>query len=83
MWIYVNVDRATQAPPEQAIDFRVLVVDDDESNHESLTRRLRRRGITVDVAFDGADALRAIDSARYDVVLLDVMMPGDSRFGAA
>jgi sigma-B regulation protein RsbU (phosphoserine phosphatase) len=72
----VTGDQLTQSPPEQAIEARVLVVDDDESNRESLSRRLRRRGVTVDIAVDGADALLAIDSTRYDLVLLDVMMPG-------
>ena len=57
-------------------DTRVLVVDDDESNRDILARRLRRRGLTVDMAVDGADALRAIGGVDYDLVLLDVMMPG-------
>ena len=54
----------------------MLVVDDDESNRDTLARRLRRRGMAVDTAVDGADALRAMDAVEYDLVLLDVMMPG-------
>ena len=65
-------DRLTDLPS----DTHVLVVDDDESNRESLSRRLRRRGATVDTAADGTEALAAIEGRRYDLVLLDVMMPG-------
>ena len=54
----------------------MLVVDDDESNRDILARRLQRRGMNVDMAVDGADALRAIAAVDYDLVLLDVMMPG-------
>ena len=54
----------------------MLVVDDDESNRESLSRRLQRRGMTVDVAVDGTEALARIATTQYDLVLLDVMMPG-------
>ncbi|MDB5327275.1 MAG: serine phosphatase RsbU, regulator of sigma subunit [Phycisphaerales bacterium] len=70
----------TDSPNDRPIDLpantQILVVDDDESNRESLSRRLRRRGATVDVAADGTAALIAIEDKRYDLVLLDVMMPG-------
>ena len=56
----------------------ILVVDDDRSNRESLSRRLIRRGYQVSTAEDGADALRQIDAQKFDLVLLDVMMPGIS-----
>ena len=57
---------------------RVLVVDDDLANRESLSRRLSRRGYVADTAEDGAGALAAIEAGDYDVILLDVMMPGMS-----
>ncbi len=54
----------------------LLVVDDDEMNRDMLSRRLRRRGYQVEVAADGHEALRMIETTEYDLVLLDIMMPG-------
>jgi diguanylate cyclase (GGDEF)-like protein/PAS domain S-box-containing protein len=56
----------------------LLVVDDNEPNRDALSRRLRSRGYTVGLAADGAEALAAIASTRFDLVLLDVEMPGMS-----
>jgi two-component system, OmpR family, response regulator MprA len=53
----------------------VLVVDDDYAIRESLDRSLRANGYEVALANDGTEALRAIDDAPYDVVVLDVLMP--------
>ncbi|MEE4273914.1 MAG: SpoIIE family protein phosphatase [Thermoanaerobaculales bacterium] len=54
----------------------LLVVDDNEMNRDMLSRRLTRKGHTVDVAEDGVQALAMIEETDYDVVLLDIMMPG-------
>ena len=54
----------------------LLVVDDNEMNRDMLSRRLARKGHTVDVAEDGHRALEMIEESNYDVVLLDIMMPG-------
>lgn len=54
----------------------LLVVDDNEMNRDMLSRRLTRRGHTVHVAHDGHQALDMIDRTRYDVILLDITMPG-------
>lgn len=54
----------------------ILVVDDDAFNREILTRHLERQGHVVCQAPDGASALEALDRGSYDLVLLDVMMPG-------
>jgi DNA-binding response OmpR family regulator len=59
---------------------RLLVVDDDARNRDLLARRLARRGFEVDTASDGVDGLRRIDTTEYDLVILDVMMPGMSGF---
>ena len=55
---------------------RILVVDDADSNREVMTRILEREGYRVETAVDGADALTRLRSAPFDMVLLDVMMPG-------
>ena len=52
-----------------------LVVDDDEGIRSLFRRALDEDGWTVDVAVDGADALRKIEDRRPDIVLLDLMMP--------
>jgi two-component system, OmpR family, response regulator MprA len=54
----------------------VLVVDDDYAIRESLDRSLRANGYDVELANDGTEALRAIEDAPFDVVVLDVLMPG-------
>jgi adenylate cyclase len=58
------------APP------RLLVVDDNDLNRDMLARRLGARGFAVDTAHDGPSALVALAGGAYDLVLLDVMMPG-------
>ena len=59
---------------------RLLVVDDNEMNRDLLSRRLSARGYTVATAVDGTEALEKIDADAFDLVLLDVMMPGLSGF---
>ncbi|HEX7192721.1 MAG TPA: response regulator [Thermoanaerobaculia bacterium] len=58
-----------------AIEKRVLVVDDDDAIRALLCTILRRRGIPVDSARNGAEALACCERCRYGVVLLDLMMP--------
>lgn len=60
---------------------RVLVADDQEHNRDLLSRRLRADGHQVDVAEDGPRALAMLEAAAYDLVLLDVMMPGMDGYG--
>jgi CheY-like chemotaxis protein len=55
----------------------LLIVDDNEDNRYTLTRRLQREGYTnLTTANDGQQALDLLQSQRFDLVLLDVMMPG-------
>jgi len=56
----------------------LLVVDDNEANRDVLSRRLRQRGYTVSMAASGEEALAAIEHSPFDLVLLDVEMPGMS-----
>jgi len=54
---------------------RLLVVEDERRLAEAMARGLAADGFTVDVAHDGADGLwRAIEQ-RYDVIVLDIMLP--------
>ncbi|MGA2311916.1 MAG: response regulator [Xanthobacteraceae bacterium] len=59
---------------------RILVVDDNASNRDLLTRRLQRQGHTVLRAEDGASALAMVEKEALDLVLLDLMMPGISGY---
>ena len=55
---------------------RVLVVDDDPNIRSLLRLYLERERIRVSEAADGAEALEATRTTSYDLVLLDVMLPG-------
>jgi sigma-B regulation protein RsbU (phosphoserine phosphatase) len=54
---------------------RVLVVDDVEMNRDILARRLTRQGFAVVTASNGREALAALHDERFDIALLDIMMP--------
>ena len=55
---------------------RVLVVDDEVDLAEAVARGLRREGYAVDVAHDGDEALEKATVNRYDLICLDLTMPG-------
>jgi two-component system, cell cycle response regulator len=54
----------------------ILVVDDDPINRMLLTRELERQGHRVVAAENGLKALEALNAEPFDIVLLDVLMPG-------
>ncbi len=56
----------------------MLVVDDVPDNRELLRRCFEKRGYEVVEAESGTDALALIDGQRFDIVMLDIMMPGQS-----
>ncbi len=55
---------------------RLLVVDDNDLNREMLSRRLERKGFEVVSASDGRSALKLVEEDNFDLMLLDIMMPG-------
>lgn len=55
---------------------RILIVDDDRALRHVLAELLKAAGHTVDQTADGRDALNRVDSDLYDIVLLDVGLPG-------
>ncbi|MCC6130256.1 MAG: response regulator, partial [Acidobacteria bacterium] len=54
---------------------RVLVIDDDRKLSEMLEEYLRPRGLSAELAFDGAQGLALAARGSFDAVILDVMLP--------
>ena len=57
-------------------EIRVLLVDDEVDFTASMKKVLSRRGLAVQVAADGLSALSLISREQFDVVVLDIKMPG-------
>jgi two-component system alkaline phosphatase synthesis response regulator PhoP len=53
----------------------ILLVEDEENLHEALKLNLELEGYEVSSAFDGAAAIKAIQSEYFDLLILDVMLP--------
>lgn len=53
----------------------MLLVEDNAINQEIAIELLQQRGITVDVANNGVEAVRAVTNKAYDLVLMDIQMP--------
>jgi two-component system phosphate regulon response regulator OmpR len=62
----------------QAEDPHLLVIDDDERLRELLQRYLSSNGYRVSAAADAADARALMKSIAFDLLIVDVMMPGES-----
>ncbi len=54
----------------------ILVVDDEADIVELVSYNLKKEGFGVDVAYDGETALKKIRSGPYDLIVLDLMLPG-------
>lgn len=54
---------------------RLLLVEDNELNRDMLSRRLLRRGYTVDIAVDGLQALEMAARDMPDLILMDMSLP--------
>ena len=54
---------------------QILIVDDDSSIRTLLRLIAERRGLSVDVAADGVEALQLLAETQYDVAIIDLMMP--------
>jgi len=71
------------APPQATPAWpgrRALAVDDNEVNLKLVSLMLQRMGLAVDTATSGAAAIEACARNRYDLVLMDIEMPGMSGF---
>src|SRR5512136_1553586 len=61
---------------------RTLVVDDEELNRILLSTSLQEAGYTVETAEDGRQALEMLSTEPFDIVLLDLVMPGMDGYEA-
>jgi len=68
--------RERKGPGGSVLPMRILVVDDEVDLANAVARGLRREGYAVDVANDGLEALDKAELTPYDLVCLDLTMPG-------
>jgi class 3 adenylate cyclase len=76
--VHAAAASAPRPAPRAGAAGAILVVDDNTSNRDLLSRRLVREGHEVLTAGDGAEALTILRTRAFDLVLLDVLMPGRS-----
>ncbi len=72
-----------EVPGREGIDkrhMRILVVEDDKKVGRFLEKGLQEEQYAVDLCRDGADALYFAQTNTYDVIILDIMLPGKDGF---
>ena len=70
------------APAASVARPRVLVIDDEEAIRSALSRALAAEGLVIDLAETAADGLSRARTEVYDLVILDLLMPGTDGFAA-
>lgn len=55
---------------------RILLVEDNEMNRDMLSRRLARRNFTVEIAVDGNEGVQRALEGGWDLILMDMSLPG-------
>lgn len=76
------IEAAVTVPSEPGTSYRILVVDDAEMNRRLATLMLKAAGHDVDTAASGAAAVEAVQTKTYDLVLMDLQMPGMDGYEA-
>src|SRR5262245_58182525 len=66
----------TEESPPQLQLMRVLVVEDEKKTASFIRKALQAEGFAVDVLEDGGLVLPAVEGTPFDVVVLDIMLPG-------
>jgi DNA-binding response OmpR family regulator len=65
---------------EQQLSKKILCIEDEHFISELYARALRRAGYEVTTMLSGEDGLRAAQTNQYDIILLDLMIPGITGF---
>ena len=60
---------------------RVLIVEDERPMAQALKIKLDKSGFTTEIASNGEEALKIIDRSKFDIILLDLVMPRLDGFG--
>ena len=55
---------------------KILIIEDDESIHNIIEELLKENGYVVFNAYSGTEALLLLEKEKYDLILLDLMLPG-------
>ena len=58
--------------------FHILVVDDDDRIRELVKQYLEEEGFIVNTAINASDAKKKLKIIKFDILILDIMMPGQS-----
>lgn len=66
--------------PEVPKPIKILIVDDDKKLNRALEFQLNKAGFITKSAFDGASALKILGDESFDLVVLDLVMPGIPGF---
>ena len=89
-WLALDLPTAEAAPSRPADEGQtsafagraILVVDDVDLNRQLMSALLAKQGCVVDLAENGAEALQRLETAAYDLVLMDCQMPVMDGFAA-
>ncbi|MGD0734882.1 MAG: PAS domain S-box protein [Terracidiphilus sp.] len=68
-------DAPMEAQTAARMKGRILIAEDNSTNREVALGMLRKLGLRADAVADGAEAIRALESIPYDLVLMDMCMP--------
>ena len=76
----MNSKAPDNVPPEGGYRHKILIVDDYKTNRLKMSAAVAAFGHTTQAVADGASALEALQQGGFDLVLLDIVMPGMSGF---
>jgi len=79
---YPAAPEADDAEPPARLSGHILLVEDNPVNQSVARTMLQRLGLSVEVADNGREGVRALESGRFDVVLMDCQMPEMDGFEA-
>ncbi len=82
---FPQIDKISPKPKrkKQVRDLRILVVEDNKMNQKVIGTMLKSLGYTFDFADDGFAGLIQAKTRRYDVIFMDLIMPGMDGFESA